>query len=50
MKILRALFDGEGLKGAVKHDAIVDQSNPEHIIVEYEGGEIQWAIIIFLKN
>ena len=37
MKILRALFNGEGLKGAVKHDAIVDQSNPEHIIVEYEG-------------
>lgn len=37
MKILRALFNGESLQGAVKHDAIVDQSNPEHIIVEYEG-------------
>jgi hypothetical protein len=35
--ILRSLFENKGLKGALKHDVIVDQTSPEYVIVEHEG-------------
>ncbi|KAJ3343494.1 hypothetical protein HDU93_008153 [Gonapodya sp. JEL0774] len=49
-RILKSLFERTGVHSALKHDVIMDSSNPEYVIVEKEASKIAERAIAALRE